>query len=67
MAREKSGPLGPEHLKLLNKLIQACAETEAYCAKCESCDLDVTPERKKNSEQLRIAQKIKATFFPGEK
>lgn len=64
MAKQKQGPLTDAHLKLLNKLIEACAETEKYCSMCEECQLDVSPERKKNREQMDIATRIKARFFP---
>lgn len=65
MAKAKvNHPLGPEHLKVLDKVLQACAETEQYCRACEECNLDVTPELKKNAEQMEIAKRIKAKFFP---
>lgn len=67
MAKQPAGPLNDQHLKLLNKLLKACAETAAYCAKCEACDLDVDRERKANESQLDTAAKIKRTFFPNEK
>lgn len=60
-------PLTGEHLKVLDKLLLACAETEQYCQACEECNLDVTPERQKNKEQAEIARRIKAKFFPGAK
>lgn len=63
MAKSK-GPLNDKHLDILNKLIQACAETERYCQDCEEAGLDVDPERRKNAEQAEIARKIKAKFFP---
>lgn len=68
MAKQKiNHPLGPEHLKILDKVLQACAETHEYCKQCEACNLDVTPELKKNDEQMEIARRIKAKFFPGAK
>lgn len=67
MRNSKSGPLTDQHLKLLNKLLAATVETAAFCAKCEACTLDVAQEAKKNAEQKAVAEKIKATFFPGAK
>lgn len=67
MAKAKSHPLNDQHLVVLNRLLKACAETDDYCKKCESCDLDVAPEARKNEEQRRIAEKIKRTFFPDAK
>ncbi len=67
MAKQRTGPLTDEHLKTLNKVIQACSETLAFCGDCEACDLDVEPERKKTEDQLRVAQKLKARFFPQER
>jgi hypothetical protein len=63
MAKPK-GPMNSEHLAALDKLLKSCAETAAYCESCEACDLDVDPEKAKNAEQLAIARKIKAKFFP---
>lgn len=68
MAKSKvNHPLGPEHLKILDKVLQACVETGEYCKQCEECNLDVSPEQKKNAEQMEIAKRIKAKFFPGAK
>lgn len=64
MKQKSSGPLTDKHLATLNKLIAACTETERFCKDCEECGLDVTPERRKNAEQLDIASRIKAKFFP---
>lgn len=64
MAKETKGPLTEAHLRLLNKLIEACKETERYCQMCEECHLAVEPERRKNREQMDIASRIKARFFP---
>lgn len=68
MAKQKvNHPLGPEHLKVLDKVLAACAETAEYCRQCEECNLDVGPELKKNAEQMEIARRIKAKFFPNAK
>lgn len=64
MAKAKKGPLGPEHLEALNRLLDACGETAKMCGACEECHLDVTPEREKNAEQMEIARRLKAKFFP---
>ena len=64
MARDKKGgPLTEEHLRRLNKIIQACSETEQYCRDCDSCGIDVSPEMRQNAEQKRIAENLKAKFF----
>jgi hypothetical protein len=71
MARQRlkvqtSEPLTPEHLALLNRLLQSCAESDAYCEKCLSCGVEVTPEKRTNLEQQRTARAIKEQFFPGQ-
>ena len=66
MAKSR-GPLTDAHLETINKLLRACAETEEYCKKCEACGLDVDPERTKNAEQMDIAKRLKAMFFPTSK
>lgn len=62
--KQSAGPLTDAHLRALNKLLQLCVETGRFCKQCEECDIDVTPEMRKNDEQQRIAAKIKAKFFP---
>lgn len=64
MAKANRGPLGDEHLKLLNKVLESCRDTEQLCDQCASCHLDVDRERDKNREQREIATRIKAVFFP---
>ena len=64
MAVKKTGVLTDKHLKILNDVLRMCRETEEYCADCEKCSLDVTPEKRKNEDQKRLAEKLKATFFP---
>jgi hypothetical protein len=66
MAKSK-GVLGPEHLAALNKVIDLCTETERMCRDCEECMLDVTPEREKNADQLKVATLLKAKHFPTSK
>jgi hypothetical protein len=63
MAKSKS-PLTDADLPNLNKLIRDCEETLQLCAKCEACNLDLTPEREKTTDQLDTARKLKAAFFP---
>ena len=67
MPKPAVGPLTDQHLKVLDKVLKACAETEEYCKMCEECNLDVSPERQKNKEQREIAERIKRRFFPGAK
>ena len=67
MAKVKSGPLTDEHLKLLNRILESCSQTEQLCEQCASCHLDVDRERDKNREQREIATRIKAVFFPNSK
>ena len=69
MARQRltvktSKPLTAEHLALLNKVLQSCAETDTYCDQCLSCGIDVSPEKRTNLEQQRTAERLKRTFFP---
>jgi len=64
---KQNGPLTPDDLAALNKLIASCEHTERECAKCDACGLDVSPERAKNSDQLETARRIKATYFPNAK
>lgn len=63
---KQDGPMGPKELAALNKLIASCAETKAYCEKCRAAHLDVSQELASNEEQSRIAQALKAQFFPRE-
>lgn len=63
MAKQKS-PLSEPDLASLNTLIRDCVETDEECQRCEKCNLDVSPERTKNAEQLETARKIKAAYFP---
>lgn len=65
MAKKKLAP-PPEALKVLNQLLQACAETQEYLSMCKDCMLDVDKEERQNKEQMEIASKIKARFFPDE-
>lgn len=68
MAKSKRvSPLTDDHRKILDRLLAACAETDSYCQMCEECDLDVSPEREKNRDQMRVAQKIRDKFFPPDK
>lgn len=62
-----SGPMGPKQLDELNRLIKSCEETAAYCGKCSRAGLDVTPEERKNADQLEVARKLKREFFPDAK
>lgn len=59
-----SKQLTSEDLDRLNKLIRSCEETDRMCKDCEECLLDVDPEKRQNTEQLTIARKLKAKFFP---
>ena len=59
-------PLTREHLELLNKLLRECALTADYCARCESCNMDVSKPKADNAEQMDTATRIKRAFFPGE-
>lgn len=60
-------PLGQEHLDQLNRLLQSCADTEAYCGACNAAHINVSKEREANDEQRKIAEALKATFFPSER
>lgn len=60
-------PLGPDQLKTLNELLASCAASEEYMAKCEAAFVDVSRERRENAEQAKIAQAMKAQFFPMER
>lgn len=64
MARQSTNPLNDKHLKILNDVLQMCKETAEYCDKCAACGLNVDPEKRKNDEQMRLAERLKATFFP---
>lgn len=64
---KENGPLKESDLPLLNRLIAKCEETLRECAKCEKCNLDVTPEKQKTEDQLETAKRIKATYFPTSK
>lgn len=57
-------PLGKEHLTALNTVIDECTKTHAMCAACGDAGIDVEPEQKLNAEQLEMAKKLKALFFP---
>lgn len=57
-------PLGAEHLSALNTVIEECTQTAAMCDKCKEAGIDVEPEEKVNNEQLEMAKKLKAAFFP---
>lgn len=59
-----SGPMGPEQLDTLNRLLASTAETGRFCDQCEAAGLDVTPEKRKNAEQQEVAQKMKRAFYP---
>lgn len=67
MAKQRTGPFTEEHLKTLDKVLKACAESAAYFAKCEACGLDVGKEAKANAEQAETARRMKAQFFPNHK
>lgn len=64
MPKKSTGPLTEAHLRTLNKLIETCTATLDYCRVCEECNLDVSPEQRTTREQLDMAQRIKARFFP---
>lgn len=63
-SRKDSGPLTEEHLKQLNRILRATAETGVYCEKCKECGIDVDPEKRVNDEQQKVASAIKRVFFP---
>jgi hypothetical protein len=64
--QQRNNPLTDEHLTKLNRLIQECTATREYLRKCENCGLNVEPEQHKNNQQLDVATKLKAAFFPNE-
>lgn len=64
MPPARPSPLTQEHLAALTQIIAACQETAAYCEQCSSCGIDVDRERRLNDEQLSVASRLKATFFP---
>ncbi len=61
---KSTGPLTEQHLRVLNKVIETCSATLDYCKVCDDCNVDVSPERAKTEEQLEMAKRIKARFFP---
>lgn len=56
--------LGTEHLQLLNAIIKECTKTHEICTACMEAGVDVAPEHAVNQEQLEMAKKLKAYFFP---
>lgn len=56
--------LDDSHLRQLNSIIQECERTHAMCTACHDAGIDVAPEMSTNSEQLEMARKLKAYFFP---
>lgn len=66
MAKVKP-PFTEADLGTINKIIRLCEETAKVCEDCEKCNLDVDPEKAKNSDQLEVARKLKQYFFPGAK
>lgn len=57
-------PLGAEHLNALNEVIRECTHTADMCNACQDAGIDVEPEIQANTEQLDMAKKLKAHFFP---
>lgn len=56
--------LSPDHLRQLNQVIEECTRTQDMCARCIDAGVDVSPEASINAEQLDMARKLKAYFFP---
>lgn len=63
MARSKQ-QADPEALVLLNRVIASATQTAEECDKCRNCHINVDKEANRNREQLEIAKRLKATFFP---
>lgn len=57
-------PLSKEHLHALNQVIDECRQTAEMCSICIDAGIDVEPERLVNAEQLAMAEKLRAAFFP---
>lgn len=61
---DKNNPLKPDDLEKLNRLLKSCAATKELLNKCTACGLNVEKEVYDNNQQIDVASKIKATFFP---
>jgi hypothetical protein len=59
-----ASPLGREHLHALTEVIRECTITAEMCQRCKEAGIDVEPEIRVNQEQLDMATKLKAAFFP---
>lgn len=68
MAKIKpKGPLTDEDYARLCEAEKMCTETADYLKRCEECGINVDPETRKNNEQLELARKMRAKFFPDRK
>ncbi|MGH9459887.1 MAG: hypothetical protein ACRD1X_01625 [Vicinamibacteria bacterium] len=61
---KKRDSLRDDHLEALNRCLKSCAETGEFLQRCKSCFIDVDQEIQRNDEQKKIAEAIKAQFFP---
>lgn len=60
-----ASPLTTEHLRMLNECLTECAITANMCEQCQNAGMDISPEMQANKEQMEMAKKLKAAFFPG--
>lgn len=57
-------PYNPEHLKQLDDVIRATADTEKLCKDCEEVGVPFPEESEQNRRAAEIAQRIKRKWFP---
>ena len=62
--RTPTNPFTEDHLRLMNRILQACAETKEYIQGCKNCGIDVTGPEMATNEHEKIVSGLKRMFFP---
>jgi hypothetical protein len=57
-------PLTPDDCHNLNVVLQSCADTAEMLAKMKKCGLPTEEAEMANGEQMKMAQALKAEWFP---
>ena len=60
-----ANPLNHTHCDCLNKVLESIPQALQLVQACKDCGLDVSEFEQQFQQQLEMAQKLKAKFFPG--
>lgn len=66
MAKKQASPLTQEHCDCLNRVIERTQSAIDLAQQCSDCGWDTSAVQEALQEQLDMARKAKANFFPGQ-